>query len=183
MEPSAVAKQACSAAPTLGLPDSVLISILQRLPQRDRYYAARVSKPWAAAATAATTDVVVSRFSVEAFGSWVQCRGKAVVEAIRVQPQHNSSPVMLKLPCVGLARLAVLQLDKCYVQFVSSSSEQEDDAAVVLPALHSLTITNSCTVYMDTPPVLECPRLTELVWDEPSFYSTPKGCIEQLDTC
>lgn len=183
MESSAAARQACSAGSTLELRDTVLINILKRLPQRDRLMsAARVCKPWQTAATAATTDVVLVQKSasrVESMGSWVSQRGEAAVEAIIVrEPLTNRA--YLKLPCVGLTQLITLHLDSGFVRFVSTSDPE--DPAVVVPALRSFTLTNSCTMYMDTPPALECPKLTELIWEDPSCYSTPAGSKEQLDT-
>jgi hypothetical protein len=124
---------------------------------------------------------MVQKFAsrVEDMGSWVSQRGKAVVESITVR-EHQGGRVYVKFPCVGLTQLMVLHLDKCFFRFVSTSDPE--DPAVVLPALRSFTLTNSCTMYMDTPPVLECPKLTELVWEDPSCYSTPAGSKEQLDT-
>jgi hypothetical protein len=83
-----------AAAPSPGLPEPVLIKIMQLLPQQDRLVrAALVCKSWAAAANAVPlTDLVLpsSMTAAAAAGlcSWVQQHGRrAVVESIQVLKQ------------------------------------------------------------------------------------------------
>jgi hypothetical protein len=153
-----------AASPILGLPEPVLINILQLLPQHDRLTsAAQVCKSWAAAATAATTDVVlpssITPATATGLSIWLQQHGLGVEAATRA-PERLNTMVQLKLPGVGLAKLARLRLHNCTLEF-SNSNAAQGRAAIALPALQWLSL-NSCTVPLDALSLLECPRLTSL---------------------
>lgn len=160
-----------AASPIFGLPQTVLVNILKKLPQHDRLaYAALVCKSWAAAAVPATTVLALSKLNPAAatgLSSWVQQHGRDAVEieAIRVLKQQSSltKPVKLQLFAAGLANLDLLYINNCALEIRNSSSSpaQGVPAAVVLPALRSLALDHS-TVYLDTLSSLECPMLTAL---------------------
>ena len=183
---SASNEQHDAAAPFLTLPESVLVKILKKVPQHDRLSrAALVCKAWAAAAAAATTVITLKRVNAATaagLSSWLQQHGRGAVEAIRV-PTNRNDLVQIQLPCDGLAKLCILHLHNCALQFSTSSTSSRVGAqarpAIVLPALYSL-IFNRCTQPLATASHLECPRLKFLQL-YPSFDDRPLGSRQQLE--
>jgi hypothetical protein len=184
MDCSPAAKEEHEAAASfLALPESVLVNILEKLSQHDRLSrAALACKAWAAAAAAATTVITLTRVSAATaakFSSWLQQHG-GVVEAITVPQTHDDRvhahmhvpvPVQLKLPAGGLAKLKLLHLHKCALEFCTnasssgvqggSSSGGQDGPSFVLPALRSIQL-QSCREPLGIMSQLGCPRLKSL---------------------
>lgn len=121
------------------LPAQLLVCILRHLPQSDRLTnCAAVSKSWAAAANAATTDVKLTTATDKAMSSFQTCllQHAGQLRSIKLVRSPSSDCLPLELPCAELQQLYSLTLTGVDVNMASPNAPD----MAVLPSLKALKL-------------------------------------------